>query len=595
MHVNFEDQTGSLRFSGYKGGHKDIMKIAGNGNVGIGNNDPKAQLSVTPSGDNWNEGIEINPASNNYNGIYFRETAGSINGTWFAGRLAGKDAIPGAYAIARQGLGDMTTGRSDTPFAIKTDGTTLFGGNVGIGTKSPGYKLQVAGSISIDRDQALRAQGNWLIGQSASNNMISIGSTNVANDIRFDSSTAAGLMTVKADGNVVIGKGYSEGGITLGKDGMLQVGGDIELKGQLYRQDLQVLKIKNHTLVLNDGAPSATDAFIKVRNETSPDAQIRWNQTDTRWEIGPNLSVPGSVSIGSLVDNKSQYSFSGHAFTLSGIKGSDHLPYIEMLNNDRGDGLSERAFYLGRGSKANKTVEWNFENGYKLGIGGNVGIGTTDPTPTLAGARLLEIADDTDAVLGFRSTLAGTTRPEIRFSIGSFSNGNYDRAVLTTESNHDLAFYTNSALRAAILASGAFQIGTATVYNNSAKLLVHKEAEESSGLKSDVFRVQREYGPKDTNNNIVSDLAVDTRGVVAIGGDAPTGTDAKLFVRGKTISENFCIRKDGATDSCVADWNAVTPWRVNGTDVYYNTGNVGIGTTSPTTGKLVVEGLVHAG
>lgn len=57
------------------------------------------------------------------------------------------------------------------------------------------------GSIRINQDAALRAgsSDNWLIGQDSGTNLIHIGSTAVANDIRFDSSTGAGIVIIKAN------------------------------------------------------------------------------------------------------------------------------------------------------------------------------------------------------------------------------------------------------------------------------------------------------------------------------------------------------------------------------------------------------------
>jgi hypothetical protein len=77
-------------------------------------------------------------------------------------------------------------------------------GNVGINDASPSQKLTVAGSIRINQDAALRAgsSDHWIIGQDSGTNLIHIGSAGVANDIRFDSSTGTGLVTIKANGRL---------------------------------------------------------------------------------------------------------------------------------------------------------------------------------------------------------------------------------------------------------------------------------------------------------------------------------------------------------------------------------------------------------
>jgi hypothetical protein len=57
------------------------------------------------------------------------------------------------------------------------------------------------GSIKINQDAALRAGStdNWLIGQDSGTNLIHIGSTAIANDVRFDSSTGSGIVIIKSN------------------------------------------------------------------------------------------------------------------------------------------------------------------------------------------------------------------------------------------------------------------------------------------------------------------------------------------------------------------------------------------------------------
>ncbi|MDO8728748.1 MAG: hypothetical protein Q7K26_02520, partial [bacterium] len=101
-----------------------------------------------------------------------------------------------------------TTATSTFAGGLTVDGTTLVvdysSGNVGIGKANPGYKLEVAGgSVNTDAGQPYRSGGNWLIGQSS--NIIQIGSSVVANDVRFDSTSGSGIIMIKSSGNVGIG------------------------------------------------------------------------------------------------------------------------------------------------------------------------------------------------------------------------------------------------------------------------------------------------------------------------------------------------------------------------------------------------------
>ncbi|MFH1678354.1 MAG: hypothetical protein ABH914_01905, partial [Candidatus Omnitrophota bacterium] len=82
-------------------------------------------------------------------------------------------------------------------------------------------------------------------------------------------------------GNLHIGGGYSVGGISVNSNGTLQVGSHIYLKGAIYEESVQKLRVANNTIVLNSEG-SAQDAFIQV-NATA--AEIKWDQANTRWDI----------------------------------------------------------------------------------------------------------------------------------------------------------------------------------------------------------------------------------------------------------------------------------------------------------------------
>ena len=63
------------------------------------------------------------------------------------------------------------------------------------------------GSILMNQDVAIRAgtSQNWILGQDSGTNLIHMGSTGVANDIRFDSSTGSGIVMIKSNGNLGVG------------------------------------------------------------------------------------------------------------------------------------------------------------------------------------------------------------------------------------------------------------------------------------------------------------------------------------------------------------------------------------------------------
>ena len=134
----------------FVGGGNTMMSVHGNtGNVWIkGETRIASQLRVnggsstapaavfTSGGNSWSEGIWINPAPNNYAGVYFPtavDTAG--DGMWFTGKVS--NTVSGwehAYAIFRRGYTSPIANGTAT-FAIKQDGTAYFNENV-INTKA---------------------------------------------------------------------------------------------------------------------------------------------------------------------------------------------------------------------------------------------------------------------------------------------------------------------------------------------------------------------------------------------------------------------------------------------------------------------------
>ncbi len=112
------------------------------GNVGIGTTSPGAKLDL--SGSTFLQYVTLSDATS-YGAISFRETGGSSKGhIGMTGSGSGSTYIGGANAF------QIWNGQN-TPMVFGTNGTERAridaSGNVGIGTTTPGYKLDVAGRI----------------------------------------------------------------------------------------------------------------------------------------------------------------------------------------------------------------------------------------------------------------------------------------------------------------------------------------------------------------------------------------------------------------------------------------------------------------
>ena len=142
-----------------------------NGNIGIGTTSPAHRVTSKLTTDNNYAFYAVNAAGGNRGGIYIT----SAGDTQFVGRTAAGQTV-----------------------AINANSNSYFnGGNVGIGTTSPAYKLDVAGNIRgtayrIDSATVLSGSTSVFLGSSGSTGTVSL-------------TTTAGQGLVLNGGNVGIG------------------------------------------------------------------------------------------------------------------------------------------------------------------------------------------------------------------------------------------------------------------------------------------------------------------------------------------------------------------------------------------------------
>ena len=193
--------------------YSEKMRILGNGNVGIGTNNPLYSLHTTSDiltggGIRWNTG-GVNPADKKlYSGA-----DGDLE--WVTNNSAGAHG----FAVSNQGTKVVY---------LNTSGNSYFnGGNVGIGTASPATTLHVNGTITTPGfiDVTTSDPGDLISKRYSSADRYGIGQyaggitrvftsgtfagsvriSRAADDLRTGAATFTDLMTVLSTGNVGIG------------------------------------------------------------------------------------------------------------------------------------------------------------------------------------------------------------------------------------------------------------------------------------------------------------------------------------------------------------------------------------------------------
>lgn len=214
-----------------------VLTVTPNSNVGIGTGSPSAELSVSPSGGDWNEGIDINPAPDNYDGLYLRQTSGSITGSWFVGKENN-----GNFGILRNGLTGMgTVSRVDAPLEISSStGAAIFGGNLTVNSNA-----QINGDI-IPSASSNTGGSNWIFGSgvwggtvSGDDSVTGIEYAGGSGSQLFTLSSNPGQASMEMDGSLFLGDGapsYNPYSLTAASDGELAVNGNTEIGGSLNVQ-----------------------------------------------------------------------------------------------------------------------------------------------------------------------------------------------------------------------------------------------------------------------------------------------------------------------------------------------------------------------
>jgi len=372
------------------------MRIASNGNIGIGITSPNALLDI--AGNGVSTDFRISRAGNINAYLSISSQGGAYNSSNFT--------VGGNNALSLQGNGGAAVGAySGGGVQIPANGL-IVSGNVGIGTTTPTSKLQVtAGDIAIDNGKAIRSGGDALISNNGTN-LITVGSSNPLHSVAIN---AGGLPQVLVQPTGNVGIGITSPQAKLQVDAPTTNGAQLIVGGAQTSND-QYLLFRDPWSTNNGSAGFAALGWNDTGNggdiwlstlatgQPSTTAPIKRFLIDQTGNVGIGITTPAArlqldspltngsqLIIGGPQTSADQYLLFRDAWNINnGVAGFAALGW-----NDTGNGGNIWLSTLGLGQSSSATPIKRF----LIDQSGNVGIGTTTPTNKLSVAGSVGLND----------------------------------------------------------------------------------------------------------------------------------------------------------------------------------------------------------
>ena len=555
--IMYNAHSGSFRW--LENGGTERMRLTDSGNVGIGTTSPSAKLDVAGTGAGTIFTVGRDSRANGYFDLNFN------------GQLSNFDSLTG-YTFNRQGAEKMRISNI---------------GNVGIGTSSPTKKLEVSGDVKID---SLSTVAQLFIDSVATSDVV-INFTN--NDIQkskigwdysadaFAIVTGTGSfstadMVITSAGNVGIG--------TTSPTEKLHVVGKGIFTDQLTIPATPVSTTDAASKSYVDAHGGGLGPFLPLTGGT-----LSGSLTGTTATFSGDLLVgsgefiswgtAGQTAIeGSTASNKLNFLISGSSkmwlnSTGLGIGTTSPVRKLDVNSDVSSDiarfGNNNGNFTFGQTSLLT-SIDLATSNKFRIRQGsttpfyinatGNVGIGTTSPESFNAGANKLVVGDGTN-YQGI--TINSVVEGNIYFADGTASSQTYEGVIGYNHSNNFMHFFTNHTEKARITSGGNLLLGTTT--DSGQKLVI-----------SDSIPTLRISGTRNANwtvNQIMASLEYfsdDASGSAANSVRASINLVNEVSVYGSTTGLSFSTKGDVAG-------LPTEKMRIS------SAGNIGIGTTSPST------------
>ena len=572
------------------------MRITNAGNVGIGTTAPLTQLNV--------------PAT-----ILVTSDGGYYGGGAYYASVAWRNAVAGqgGYAIRNTagvftiftGASTAVVGTAFTSFAerMRIDGT----GNVGIGTSSPSYKLDVSSSgttlaryTGAQYSQVQHSDGTRALYTQVYDNVAVLGTAtstpltfapNNTERMRLDASGNLGIGTaspgykldVSATGNIS-GQFKTSGSInalfladagttaetlyigTVGNDFRVVTGSNERMRiTSAGDVGIGVTNPGGYRLRLDSGTSDKLRLYNSVGNGNTIDF------TDQGWQsqlIGTagnilfntggttermRITNTGEVGIGTTAPSArlSLSSFSDGVFATIGYGGGSYAGIGGTLSNGGGNTTGTLQFYT-----RTATGDASLSEKMRLTAAGDVGIGTTVPVAKLhVVGKIIGVADGTYSSVGAYGFRFSTSTNADRVLWGGYDNALNAGFIQATEldiahtslllnpNGGNVGIGTTTPGSALTVARGASSGAEVAIQANGNLAAAQVVLSQDPGSAAYLFNRANQFMSFGTNNT--ERMRIDSVGNVRIGSSSG---GAKLSVV-STLSTNLLIEKNSLSEA----------------------------------------------
>lgn len=189
----------------------------------------------------------------------------------------------------------LTGGGTSGAVTLNLANTAVTAGTYGNANTAATFTVDAQGRLTAASQNAISILASQ-ISDLASNAVTSL--TGTANEVEV--SASAGAITIGLPSNV-----------TIGQD--LTVTGNLTVSGNTTTLNTETLTVEDNIIVLNSGVTGApsTNAGVQVERGSATNVELRWNETDDKWEITNDGTTYGAIATESYAQSAAVLSLDG--------------------------------------------------------------------------------------------------------------------------------------------------------------------------------------------------------------------------------------------------------------------------------------------